>query len=632
MNQIIPKLFKISLSYFLLFICLNTQCQIQREPEFYQDSSSYDVSFYWLNLNLSDNSRNISGYTEMVARATNTNLTRFYIELSDSLTTDSVIIDNSKQAFLHKNGWIKCFVKNSIAKDHNFTSKIYYHGLGSSNGSFGGFKIDSVFSSSILSILAEPFSSLVFFPCKQSLTDKADSVFIYLTIPNNQIAASNGLLKEKEIQPGNKILYKWETRYPIAYYLIAFAVSDYYEYTYRFYDEMNKDSILFQNFVYNTPTYFPSVKSNIDMTVDIIKFYEKITNVLFPFRNEKYGHVTAPIGGGMENQTLTMLSSFNIDLIAHELGHSWFGDLVTCADWQNIWVNEGFATYMEFLETSHFDSARIKSWLKGALKAALSEPEGSVYVPETSKWDDNRIFSSNLTYNKGAMVLHMLRRKINNDKVFFSIFQAYLEKFAYKNATADDFKNVAEQVSGLNLGEFFQQWYYGNGFPVVQVEWKSKRDSLFITTHNKGSSQSYPLFNFDMEVLAHLKTGKDTLLQIAVNSSVQNNNFKLLSAIDSIEVNPNINLIANISVTHTYFDILSFDVYPNPFKDSTIVYFQKNSNNRTVELFDLKGRTVGIWKNVDSTFNINSQMLKPGVYIIRALDNYGRYSRKIIKQ
>jgi hypothetical protein len=568
----------------------------------------------------------------MVARATNTNLTRFYIELSDSLTTDSIIIDNIKQVFSHKNGWIKCAVKNSIPKDHLFTSKIYYHGLGSSNGSFGGFKIDSVFSSSVLSILAEPFSSLVFFPCKQSLTDKADSVFIYLTVPNSQIAASNGLLKEKVIQPGNKILYKWETRYPIAYYLIAFAVSDYYEYTYRFYDEMNKDSILFQNFVYNTPTYFPSVKSNIDMTVDIIKFYEKITNVPFPFRNEKYGHVTAPIGGGMENQTLTMLSSFNIDLTAHELGHSWFGDLVTCADWQNIWVNEGFATYMEFLETSHFDSARIKSWLKSALKAALSEPEGSVYVPETSKWDDNRIFSSNLSYNKGAMVLHMLRRKINNDKVFFSIFQAYLEKFAYKNATADDFKNVAEQVSGLDLGEFFQQWFYGNGFPVVQVEWKSKRDSLFITTHNKGSSQSYPLFNFDMEVLAHLKAGKDTLLQIAVNSAVQNNNFKLLSAIDSIEVNPNINLIANISVTHTYFDILSFDVYPNPFKDSTIVYFQKKSNNRTVELFDLKGRTIGIWKNVDSTFNINSQMLKPGVYIIRALDNFGRYSRKIIKQ
>ena len=621
---------KYILIFFLLVIHSELRSQIEKEPEFYEDSSSYDVTFYWLNLNLSGNSISISGNSSMVAKATKTDLSRFYIELSDSLTIDSMFVDNVKQSYFHKNGWIKCNITSSIAKDKLFTTRIFYHGFGSRSGSFGGLKVDSILASTVLSVLAEPFNSLVFFPCKQYLTDKADSVFIYLTVPEGQVAASNGILKEKLIQPGNKVLYKWETRYPIAYYLIAFAVSDYNEYTYSFFDNKYNDSILFQNFVY-AGSYLNSVKYSIDKTVNIIKLYEQLTNVAFPFRKEKYGHVTAPIGGGMENQTLTMLSSFNIELVAHELGHSWFGDLVTCSDWQDIWINEGFATYMEFMEQAHFDPVTTIYWLKGALNSALKEPEGSVYVPDNSKWDDNRIFSSRLSYNKGALVIHMLRKKINNDQVFFEILKTFLDKYAYKNANAEDFKNVAEQVSDLNLDEFFQQWYYGNGYPIVLVEWKSNLENLYITTHYKGSSQSNPIFNFNIEVLAHLKNDKDTLLQIDIKDTVQVNGFKLASRIDSIEVNPYINLIADITVSHISFEIHSFEVYPNPFMDSTVVYFQKKSFNRKVELFDIKGSIIGVWNNVDSMFNINSHFLTPGVYLLRGYDNYGMHTRKIIK-
>ncbi len=339
------RYFKTILFLILLLLHQVIKSQIEKEPEFYEDSSSYDVTFYWLNLNLSDNSKYISGNTSIVAKATNTNLSRFYIELSDTLSVDSIMINNINQSFYHKNGWIKTVLNNAIDKDKYFTAKIFYHGQGTSSNPLGGFNIDSVQPSTVLSVLAEPFSSSVVFPCKQYLTDKADSVFVYITVPNGQVVASNGLLKRKVVEPGNKITYQWESRYPIAYYLIAFGISDYKEYSYKFYDENYGDSIFFQNFVYSSPTFLNSVKSEIDMTVDVIKYYEQVTNVAFPFRKEKYGHVTAPIGGGMENQTMTMLSSFNTDLVSHELAHSWFGDLVTCSSWQDIWINEGFATY-----------------------------------------------------------------------------------------------------------------------------------------------------------------------------------------------------------------------------------------------------------------------------------------------
>jgi aminopeptidase N len=631
MKHILSLNIRISILAFLSFFQLTIKSQISKEPEFYEDSSSYDVNFYHLSLEVSNSSIHISGNTSIKARATNTDLTNFYIELSDSLIVDSLCINNAKQYFFHKNGWLKSTLTSPVKKDGLFNAKVYYHGYASQRGVFGGIRVDSVGASSVLSVLAEPFDSYTFFPCKQYLTDKADSVYIYLTVPEGLVAASNGLLKEKLVLPDRRIIFKWETHYPIAYYLIAFAVSDYREYTYKFYDNNYNDSILFQNFIYHDPSYLFSVKSNIDMTVEIIKFYEQLIQVPFPFRNEKYGHVTAPIGGGMENQTLTMLTSFDVELVAHELAHSWFGDLVTCADWQNIFVNESFATYMEYLEIEHYNPTFALTWLKTSLSNVLKSPEGSVFVPDELKWNELRIFNYRLTYIKGALVLHMLRKKINNNQVYFNIYKKFLEKYSFKNATAEDFRKIAEQETGLELNEYFQQWYYGKGFPVIRVEWKSNHDSLYFTTHYLGSSSSNPIFNFDLEVLTHYGKGKDSLIQIAIKDTIQKDGFKLGLPVDSIEVNPYVNLIADISVTHIIPEITAFSVSPNPFKDSTVVYFQKKSFNRTIELFDLKGCKIGIWSNVDSTFNIDSKILNPGIYILRASDNYGSYTRKIVR-
>jgi len=613
--------------------------QKEKEPVFYTDSSSYDVSFYKLNLNVTNYATIISGYAEIKAKVTNTALKKFYIELTDSLIVDSVIISDKKQVFTHNNGWIKLFMDNPVDEGIIFTTEIYYHGKGPYSGLLGGIAVANVYSSKELYTLSEPFSASDFFPCKQLLTDKADSAFVYLTVPAGQIAASNGLLKSSLKTIDNKIAYKWETRYPIAYYLIAFAVSDFNEYSYRFFDENYGDSILFQNYLYNDSEFINSSKESIDKTVQIIKLFEQLTGVRYPFRKEKYGHVTAPIGGGMENQTLTTLNGFDFILVAHELGHSWFGDMVTCADWQDIWLNEGFASYMEYLSLENLQPSDAYAWLKDAFNSALEEADGTVYVPDSSKWDDSRIFSYNLSYKKGALIIHMLRKKLKNDVLFFNILKTYLETFAYSNARSSDFINISERLSGIDLNQFFQQWYYGEGFPRINFDWAIGHDSLSVKVHNQNSSNQNSIFQFDLEVLVHLENARDTIVKLAVNDTFQIFNFIFPADINSIEVNPFFDLLADIkafppiekSMPGLSKD-MEFYAYPNPFTDSTHIHFGENSLNRHIELYDINGNKIAEWNNVEKIFTITSEKLQSGVYIVKAADNEGIYTLKIIKQ
>jgi aminopeptidase N len=627
--------------FFIFFLLFKSEAQIENQQVYYSDSSSYDVTCYSLNLSASDDSKYITGNTQIFANVTNRDLAKFYIELSDSLKADSVFVENLKVPFIHKNGWVKANLAKPINNGKKFSVKIFYQGNGYSNGSFGGMGESVAYSSNVLYVLAEPFSASVFFPCKQLLTDKADSVFVHFNVPIGQVVASNGLLKSKTTVQNNYTTYNWETRYPTAYYLIAFAISDYVEYSYHFYDENYGDSIFFQNFVYSKDNFLDSSKNEIDETVKMIKLYEKITGIAFPFRKEKYGHVTAPIGGGMENQTMTMVSDFDFTLVAHELGHSWFGDYVTCSDWQNIWINEGCASYMEYLANEKLNPAQANEWLRTAMVNALSQPSGSIYVPDDGKWDDQRIFNYSLSYKKGALLLHMLRKNIDNDSIFFKVLNNYLSSHAYSNASADDFKIAAEQVTGLNLDKFFAQWYYGQGFPILHFDWKLQQDSLLVITHCIGSAASNPLFNFNLEVLLHLENSHDSILKLPINDTLQQFSIKLTSPLASIELNTDYSAIVSITSNPPVLSVIPeiqsqmskrVSVFPNPFYDSTTVHFYSNSKSRNLELFDLKGRSVGKWMNVDKDFVISGVSLNQGIYLLRSTDNYGPNIIKIVKE
>jgi len=343
----------------------------------------YDVSFYFLNLNVESNTTYLSGNVTIQAKSTVAELNTFAFELVQAMTIDSVRVNGIKLAFQHANDLATVPLSIPIQQGNLFSVKIYYHGTppaGEDNsGVFTAFS--STYQKNVTWTFSEPYAAKEWWPTKQDLTDKADSVWVFLTTSPENRAGSEGLLKGITAMPNGKFRYEWKSRYPVDYYLISFAVADYQDYRLYAYPA-GTDSILIQNYIYDTPACLSDNKAAIDGTAATLELFSDLFGT-YPFAEEKYGHCLTQLGGGMEHQTMTTLGSFNFELIAHELGHMWFGDKVTCATWSDIWINEGFATYTDylahhFLTTPFYDSV----WLKTVNDKVKAEPGGTVYVPE----------------------------------------------------------------------------------------------------------------------------------------------------------------------------------------------------------------------------------------------------------
>lgn len=416
----------------LFFVCLNLYLKaqlwqhIEYEKSLYRKSlvnhqknpllDNYDVCFYFIDLEATNLNKTISGKTTIKAKVVNQPLSELVLQLHSSLTVDSVIIDGVQVAFTFSNHEIHATPTQPIPIHQYFTATVYYRGTSSGIGIKNGQSPN--WQKKVTWTLSESYHSMDWFPCKQDLNDKADSAYVFITCSNNLKAGSNGLLTNIVTLPNNKVRYEWKTYYPIAYYLLSFTISEYQEYIQYAKPQGYNDSIFIQHYIYDTPGYLPYFQNQINNTKVFVELLSDLYG-LYPFHEEKYGHCTAPIGGGMEHQTMTTLSYFDFELVIHELGHQWFGDFVTCATWQDIWINEGFATYTHYLGAQHLlTQTEADQWMNTNHTDIMSLPNGSIYVPFTSIYDEQRIFDYRLTYQKGAAIIHTMRYIINNDMIF----------------------------------------------------------------------------------------------------------------------------------------------------------------------------------------------------------------------
>ncbi len=484
-----------------------------------KDTSGYDVTFYHLNISLTDTSTYVKGNAIMVAFSLKPSLNQVVLALSNYIEIDSVYFNNHKTTFVHHNDSLTVFSILPPKEGEKFSINVYYQGISAGSGFFSGIssRADYKWKVPVTWTLSEPFGAKDWFPCKEDLTDKADSADIFITVPKGLMAGSNGILTEVDTLSDSLLTYKWETRYPIAFYLISATVADFQDYSFRIKLPGENDSLLIQNFIYNRPGALEAMKEDIDNTGKMLLAFSRLFGT-YPFYKEKYGHCLAPMGGGMEHQTMTTLASFDFDLVSHELSHQWFGDWVTCATWQDIWVNEGFASYSEYLAREFIKSKEsAQQWLAQTHGTAKRARTGSLYVP-ADQLNDYRIFDYSLTYQKGASVLHMLRYLINDDEKFFAVYRTYLNKFRDSVATADDFRKVAEEVTGLDLKPFFNQWFYGEGYPVFSVYWKSSHDSLYIDSYQSGTSSVTSLFQIPFELKIKFSDGDSALIKHPQNT------------------------------------------------------------------------------------------------------------------
>ncbi len=608
---------------------------VQRVNYFqYPSMDKYDVKYLKLDLAIEANNRNING-TALTRAIAVQPLDSFICELKNNMILDSVFINGVKNiSFTRSADHVFIPLSPIITAGSTVEALFYYRGLTNTGAVFAG----TVTSNGLMytASLSESYQAREWFPVKQFLKDKIDSADCWITTSNTNLAGSNGLLVNTVDLPNSKKQFQWKTTYPMSYYMPSFSVGNYMDY--KIYAKplsISPDSILVQNYIVNNSTYFNTNKANIDKTP---AFIEKLSELygLYPFRFEKYGHAHANIGGGMEHQTMSTMSSFGSTLIAHELGHQWFGDNVTCATWNHIWINEGFASYSEYLLIEHlpalFPTTNPASYMLGVHTNVMSSAGGSVFVPDASLFDENRIFSGRLSYDKGSAIIHNLRFELQNDNTFYQVLQAFQQQYKDSVATADDFKNLAQTISGKGLTDFFNQWYYGEGYPTFNVDYSKQGDSLVLLVNQTVSAPAVTSFFKGLYEIRFSTLQGDTTVKINLQNNNQVFKFRSNRTPNGVTVDPNNWVINKVgSITTGFNDPVNVSnevkLFPNPSAGNAYLQYPANwFENITV--YDIAGKLLKRYTiNRSSTSQSLVNELPAGVYSVQ-LTGKGRIAIK----
>ena len=585
-----------------------------------ETGGNYDVSWYGCNWNIDPGVRIISGSVTMLFRTTGAGASSVTMDLHSALVTDSVVFHGQPAAFLHQDNLLAISLPAVVHPSLPDSVTVYYHGIPPDSG-FGSFAQAMHDNTPIIWTLSEPYGSSEWWPCKDGLTDKPDSIDIRIRTPLGLKAASNGLLVSVTQEEAGLVLH-WKHRYPIAPYLVCLAVTNYAEYQHHvFYDNGVLPVV---NYVYPEDSVTASQQTGV--VVPMIELFDSLFG-LYPFRAEKYGHAQFGWGGGMEHQTMTFLGSFGFELIAHELAHMWFGDKVTCGSWTDIWLNEGFATYLSGLCYEFLAPVYWKRFREVRVESIVSQPAGSVYCADTTSV--SRIFDGRLSYAKGAMILHQLRW-LMGDSAFFTAVNNYLSDpaIAYGFARTPQLKAHLEASSGRDLTGYFDDWYTGEGYPSYQLGWEQQDDTVTVTVHQ---SQSHPSVSFfEMEIPVRFSNAQhDTILRFSHTAQGQTFTAFLPFTADSAAFDPDCQLITKNNTVSAVTEppaALAFRVFPNPAKGQVNFAWnpaQVNANWK-LTLFDPAGKKVksATGAAVDGEYTLRTDRFPAGVYFYRF--EYGR--------
>lgn len=591
----------------------------------------YDVTYYKLDIALENNSRNVGGNVRLRARTLAQPLDSLAFELYPTLAIDSVVVNGRRAAAARRAGSdVTVPLPQLVPAGTLFDAVVYYRGTAPSGNSAAignalSTRVDDDYNVPVTWSLSEPFSAHEWWPCKQVLPDKADSVDVWVTTSTSNKVGSNGVLERVTPRPGGKHRYEWRHRSkPIAYYLVSVAVAPYIEYT-TYANPAGGPRVPIVNYVYNQ-TALDDYRTEIDRTPGFLEHYSSLLG-LYPFASEKYGHSMAPMGGGMEHQTMTTQDGFSFGLTAHELAHQWFGDNVTCGSWEDIWLNEGFASYGEYVSLERFGSASSpRQWMNGTHGSVLQSPGGSVRVPDTT--NVGRIFSGRLTYRKGAAVVHMLRYLLNDDTKFFRALRTFQSTYSGRTARTRDLQAVFEAEAGRPLQYFFDQWYAGQGFPTFDVRWNQVGQNFYVrTTETVSMASVTPFFDTDLDYRLTFTDNTTQLVRLRQGQAVSSYAVALPAGktVASIAVDPDQWVLngegtivrdnALVLGTAAAARAQRLAVYPNPCRDALALHALRAP--ATAEVSDAAGRVL-LRQAVDPLHaQLDTHALAAGLYHLR---------------
>ena len=541
------------------------------DPLFATAAPPFTTQGLHLSLNLSPGRARIDGH--MVERFVRTSSTSLWYDFSTALIVDSIRYHGQGVAWTHQHDTLKPIITPPLYGQPD-SIDVWYHGVPQSTG-LGSFVQYEHSGSKGIYTLSQPYGARDWWPCRQSLGMKIEDLKLSLTVPAGQVGVGNGLLQSVD-SLGDEWTYHWHHQYPIAPYLIGIAVSNYK----KTQDTLllASGALLYENF------YFPEDSvSFASRRLEILPIFQVFDSLFgpYPFLTEKYGHTQFWKGGGMEHQTNTFISGWSHELVAHELAHHWFGNWVTCGRWQDLWLNEGFATYCSGLTYERlFGGYYWPFFKKDRIVHTLSQPGGSIILSDLS--NPTEMFDERLVYNKAAMVLHMLRITIG-DRAFFSGLRNYLYLHQNGFAFGYDLKNALEDASQLDLTSFFDAWVKGEGYPIYAIKWDQELESGSVFL---GLSETWSVVP---------KQSSPVPLAVTLYGEGQDSTFRFVQPydgayaflrpgfrVDSIQSNVGNDVITPRAITTKVegFEWKPFrlSVFPNPASNEAFLRFQSNQS------------------------------------------------------
>jgi len=396
---------------------------------------------------------------------------------------------------------------------------------------------------------------------------------IIVWVPKGYIAVSNGSLIEKKID-GDWEVYHWLFDKPHSTYLIALAVGRYIELK----EEMDGVTLYY----YVPPDKVNDADRSFSRTKDMIKFYESYLGVKYPYGNYKQVCVQNFVVGGMENTSITILLEETLHdehahmdfesepLVAHELAHQWFGDLVTCKDWSHIWLNESFATYLENLYVRHWKGEDdfiyemmqdLDNYLMECRRNYSRPIVYNIYKYSEEVFDQH-------SYPKGGLILHTLSNILGED-TFRKGLKEFLTRFAYKNADTEDLRKVLSEVSGLNLEWFFNQFVYNAGHPVIKISksWDSEKKVLKVMLSQEQDDKAPEKYYLPMELLL-IVDNREIIREIVLEERKQTIYIPLDKKPDMVLLDPKFKVFKVLEVDYPLEDKIRI------LKESKYVYWR----------------------------------------------------------
>ncbi|MEJ2593607.1 MAG: M1 family aminopeptidase [bacterium] len=596
---------------------------LSRAQEHITDST-IDVTFYHLDLHIAVDSNFISGSNRVTLMPVTDGIDHFFLDLQGALTVDSIsfpCID-----FSHDGNQLKINLDKPYDPGTPLQLTIYYHGEPALANSIKGLVYeDHNGNEPVIATLSTPYLAHYWYPCKDGPADKVDSVYVDITIPDTAIngmdliAVSNGVLNTTDLLDGKKT-FRWRHTYPIVSYYVMAAVSNYATISDEYVSDA-REVLPLDYYVFNE-SYQQSLEGVAGIPDAIALFSERFGE--YPFMREKFGMTQLGFYGAIENQTNVIQNVIHeawFLVSVHELAHMWFGDMITCESWHHGWLNEGFASYCEALWVEHDQGT-------GAYRNYMDQFKyfggGTLYLQNT---DDPFSIFLPIIYRKGAWLLHMLRGVVG-DELFFQTLKNYAlhDDVRYDNASTQDFQYVAEDVSGLDLEYFFDQWVYDSYYPVYRYNYSQEGHTLYFALYqSQGENGWREFFEMPVQVRVWFEDESDTTFTVRNDRTLQFFRFTVSKTVAWVETDPE-EWILRQSFYEPELPVIGisermtrdYRLYPNPVSTALHVAYERKSHDRmTFELYDLSGKKRFSTLLRDAYTTVDMSLFEPGFYFYR---------------